>query len=107
MVYSGLRFARAAAEAGKPIAAVNLGRTRADELFCLKVEAPCVRTLETLAAALLSESRSSSVTPEVGGIQKGETLDSGSPTCKDARVPCKAGADSGRNDVEPAVGGGS
>jgi NAD-dependent SIR2 family protein deacetylase len=55
MVYSGLRFARAAAEAGKPIAAVNLGRTRADELFCLKVEAPCARVLETLATVLLSE----------------------------------------------------
>ena len=30
MVYSGLRFVQWAAKAGKPIAAVNLGRTRAD-----------------------------------------------------------------------------
>jgi NAD-dependent SIR2 family protein deacetylase len=45
MVYSGYRFARAAAEAGKPIAAVNLGRTRADELLTIKVAAPCARAL--------------------------------------------------------------
>jgi NAD-dependent SIR2 family protein deacetylase len=38
MVYSGFRFAQRAAEAGKPIAAVNLGRTRADALLALKVE---------------------------------------------------------------------
>jgi NAD-dependent SIR2 family protein deacetylase len=37
MVYSGYRFARDAAAASKPIAAVNLGRTRADELLALKV----------------------------------------------------------------------
>jgi NAD-dependent SIR2 family protein deacetylase len=45
MVYSGYRFARAAAEAGKPIAAVNLGRTRADDLLTLKVAAPCAQAL--------------------------------------------------------------
>lgn len=38
MVYSGFRFAQRAADAGKPIAAVNLGRTRADGLLTLKVE---------------------------------------------------------------------
>jgi NAD-dependent SIR2 family protein deacetylase len=41
MVYSGYRFVDTAARAGKPIAAVNLGRTRADDLLSLKVEAPC------------------------------------------------------------------
>jgi NAD-dependent SIR2 family protein deacetylase len=41
MVYSGFRFVRAAADRGLPIAAVNLGRTRADDLLTLKVEAPC------------------------------------------------------------------
>ncbi|PXX96273.1 NAD-dependent protein deacetylase [Halomonas sp. LBP4] len=40
MVYSGFRFARAASRAGKPIACLNLGRTRADDLYALKVEAP-------------------------------------------------------------------
>ena len=38
MVYSGFRFVQMAADAGKPIAAVNLGRTRADALLTLKVE---------------------------------------------------------------------
>jgi NAD-dependent SIR2 family protein deacetylase len=41
MVWSGYRFVQAAAEAGKPIAAVNLGVTRADELFELKVSQSC------------------------------------------------------------------
>jgi NAD-dependent SIR2 family protein deacetylase len=36
------------AEAGKPIAAVNLGRTRADELLALKVNQPCVAALAFL-----------------------------------------------------------
>jgi hypothetical protein len=36
----------AAAKAGKPIAAVNLGRTRADALLTLKIEDRCARTLE-------------------------------------------------------------
>jgi NAD-dependent SIR2 family protein deacetylase len=48
MVYSGYRFARAAAEAGKPIAALNLGRTRADELLSLKVPWPCADALAFL-----------------------------------------------------------
>jgi len=37
MVYSGFRFVRSAAADGKPIAAINLGKTRADDLLTLKV----------------------------------------------------------------------
>jgi len=48
MVYSGYRFAQIASKAGKPIAAVNLGRTRADELLALKVNQPCVSALAFL-----------------------------------------------------------
>jgi len=48
MVYAGYRFARAAARAGKPIAAINLGRTRADDLLSLKVEQPCAQALSFL-----------------------------------------------------------
>jgi hypothetical protein len=48
MVYSGYRFAQAAAQASKPIAAVNLGRTRADELLMLKVAQPCATALACL-----------------------------------------------------------
>lgn len=51
MVYSGYRFAEAAARAGKPIAAVNLGRTRADDLLALKIEQHCARALAALLAA--------------------------------------------------------
>lgn len=48
MVYSGFRFAQAAARAGLPIAALNLGRTRADELLTLKVEDRCEAALAFL-----------------------------------------------------------
>jgi NAD-dependent SIR2 family protein deacetylase len=48
MVLSGYRFARAMAEASKPIAAVNLGRTRADDLLQLKVTEPCSDALSFL-----------------------------------------------------------
>lgn len=49
MVWSGYRFAREAARTGKPIAAVNRGRTRADDLLALKIESDCG---EALTAAL-------------------------------------------------------
>jgi NAD-dependent SIR2 family protein deacetylase len=52
MVFSGYRFCLAARDAGKPVAAVNLGRTRADDLLALKVEDDCCEALETLRASL-------------------------------------------------------
>ena len=57
MVYSGYRFVQAAFAAGKPIAAVNLGRTRADGLFTLKLAQPVGETLAALVKRL--ESRGS------------------------------------------------
>jgi len=48
MVLSGYRFAKAMAEAGKPIAAVNLGKTRADDLLSLKVTQSCADALAFL-----------------------------------------------------------
>jgi NAD-dependent SIR2 family protein deacetylase len=48
MVYSGFRFAQAMAQSGKPIAAVNLGRTRADELLTLKIAERCATALAFL-----------------------------------------------------------
>jgi NAD-dependent SIR2 family protein deacetylase len=52
MVYSGYRFARLAHELRLPIAAVNLGRTRADGLLTLKLEAPCGDLLAEALALL-------------------------------------------------------
>lgn len=52
MVYSGFRFVQAAVAAGKPVAAVNLGRTRADALLALKLEQPVGEVLDSLASAL-------------------------------------------------------
>ena len=48
MVYSGFRFVERAASLWKPLAAVNLGRTRADALLALKVERPCESALAFL-----------------------------------------------------------
>jgi NAD-dependent SIR2 family protein deacetylase len=49
MVYSGYRFVTAMADAGKPIAAINLGRTRADDLLTLKVADRCASVLRVFA----------------------------------------------------------
>ena len=48
MVLSGYRFAQAAAAAGKPIAAVNLRLTRADDLLALKIAERCTDALSFL-----------------------------------------------------------
>ena len=52
MVWSGYRFARAAALKGVPVMAINLGVTRADDLLELKVELPCGAALPALLAGL-------------------------------------------------------
>ena len=48
MVYSGFRFVQAAANAGLLVAALNLGRTRADALLSLKIDQPCAPALAFL-----------------------------------------------------------
>jgi NAD-dependent SIR2 family protein deacetylase len=48
MVYSGFRFAQLAASRGIPIAAINLGRTRADDLLSLKIDDRCEDALSFL-----------------------------------------------------------
>lgn len=53
MVFSGYRFCRMAQAAGKPVAALNLGKTRADDMLTLKIEASSEQVLP-LAARLLA-----------------------------------------------------
>ncbi len=55
MVFSGFRFAREAAARGLPVAVLNRGRTRADDLLTLKVEADCGVALAAIAARLDDE----------------------------------------------------
>jgi NAD-dependent SIR2 family protein deacetylase len=62
MVFSGFRFCLAARSLGKPLAAINLGRTRADELFELKLEAECGDALAALTAALASATAAAQLT---------------------------------------------
>ena len=52
MVFSGYRFAQLASEAGKPIAIVNRGRTRADDLATCKISGDCATLLADAADAL-------------------------------------------------------
>lgn len=59
MVQSGYRFVREASRIGIPVAAINIGRTRADELFTLKVTAACDRVLPALLERLSGPSHRS------------------------------------------------
>jgi len=52
MVYSGFRFCRQAAAIGRPIACINPGTTRADDLFELKITDPSEPVLEQLLLLL-------------------------------------------------------
>ena len=52
MVFSGYRFARHASASGKPIAIVNQGCTRADDIASLKVEEDCAQVLPAVIAGV-------------------------------------------------------
>ena len=52
MVFSGFRFARTMAQSGRPIAMLNRGRTRADDLIDLKIEEDIAQTLKSVADRL-------------------------------------------------------
>ena len=65
MVYSGLRFPRRAEALGKPIAILNRGRTRADALAALKLDADCAETLSAVVDLLGSGDREGLANPEI------------------------------------------
>ena len=48
MAYSAFRLCKAMVEQGKPVIAINLGRTRGDELLQVKIEASCETLLPLL-----------------------------------------------------------
>ena len=52
MAYSAFRLCKAMAAQGKPVIAINLGKTRGDELLQMKIEASCERLLPLLADRL-------------------------------------------------------
>jgi NAD-dependent SIR2 family protein deacetylase len=52
MAYSAFRLCRVIAERGKPLMAINLGKTRADDLLDLKIEGSCEALLPWLAEKL-------------------------------------------------------
>ena len=52
-MFSGYRFARHAAAAGIPVAIVNRGRTRGDDLAAVKVDGGCSELLALLADELV------------------------------------------------------
>lgn len=51
-IYSGLRFARWADAAGKPVVIVNRGITRGDDIAAVKIDAGTTETLSALADTL-------------------------------------------------------
>jgi len=51
-VFSGFRFVRRAVERGMPVALINRGPTRADELVSVRLDGGCGELLSRLAAAL-------------------------------------------------------
>jgi NAD-dependent SIR2 family protein deacetylase len=67
MVLSGYRFAQAMADIGKPIAAINVGRTRADDLLVLKVTERCADALSFLLRDLDSPPRDVRIDPASRG----------------------------------------
>lgn len=52
MAYSAFRLCRVIAERGKPLMAINLGKTRADDLLDLKIESSCEELLPWLVEEL-------------------------------------------------------
>jgi len=58
MVFSGFRFCRQAHSQGKPLAIINRGQTRADELATLKLEADAGPLLAQVASSVGSASAS-------------------------------------------------
>ena len=52
MAYSAFRLCKAMVEQGKPVIAINLGKTRGDELLQVKIEATCERLLPLLVERL-------------------------------------------------------
>ncbi|CDG82410.1 sirtuin 4 [Janthinobacterium agaricidamnosum NBRC 102515 = DSM 9628] len=52
MVYSSFRLCRMAAASGKPVAAINIGKTRADDLLSFKAEVSSERVLPMVAVLL-------------------------------------------------------
>lgn len=52
MAYSAFRLCRVMADHGKPLIAINLGKTRADDLLDMKIEASCEQLLPLLAERL-------------------------------------------------------
>jgi NAD-dependent SIR2 family protein deacetylase len=54
MAYSAFRLCRVITDRGKPLMAINLGKTRADELLDLKIEVSCEQLLPLLAQSLTS-----------------------------------------------------
>jgi NAD-dependent SIR2 family protein deacetylase len=57
MVWSGYRFARAAVEKDIPVAAVNLGKTRADDLLYTKMSERCELVLPQVIGHLAENGR--------------------------------------------------
>lgn len=88
-VYSGFRFVRGAAERGLPVAIVNQGPTRGDELAAVRLSAPLGPTLTALATALAADpppATACATSPAVtGAAPESAYRAAASPVCSGAR----------------------
>jgi NAD-dependent SIR2 family protein deacetylase len=57
MVWSGYRFVKRACELGTPVAAINLGKTRADSELTWKLDGDCRQALGEIAGAVTADVR--------------------------------------------------
>ena len=73
MVYSGYRFVEEAVAVGKPVAAINKGRTRADHVLAFKTEKEVGAALGLLTDELSQRSSTAPAPhPAVGGSTHGD-----------------------------------
>ena len=68
MVFSSYRFLKRARDRALPMAAVNRGRTRADEWFDFKVDDDCAAVLSRLLATSHHGDRAGGTLEEYNGV---------------------------------------
>ncbi len=71
MVYSSFRFCTAAAQAGKPLALLNLGRTRADDIASARFALECGAALSAAVEELRYPGTFQATVPRGGSYQPG------------------------------------
>ena len=86
-VFSGYRFVRHAAAAGIPVAIVNRGHTRGDDLADVKIDGGCSEILTLLAGSFQGATRRDDG-PRTGPGSQRDCLTSATNRCPRLSVTC-------------------